>query len=373
MDPITIIVWLWLSWGVTSMLVRGERAAAADAAVGDPEPDTPAPPPAPPAPESAPAGDSRTFRQRVADRVRGWVGQADANADGTRTTDWGNPGWWLRVLLAAAWTPVRDIRDGGSYVRAKVRGDDDNVQDPGGGNPTPPPSGGGEDHDARRTGGQHTPPGAGAYGDESDPPDIEVEVTGTRPNTPPTAQLDRPAAALTAAAEPTPEPASTMTVEEVRTDERTDQMAAGQYVAIPGSSGLAARQGGVAATPGNGDTHEDAKDFAKKIVTAMEMTTDPCSRAEQMLEVSLKAAWAAIDRLQDAGISGPVLERWCEAVVDFGVARQTAATLVQQVEAARTSSGAASRLQAKVGDKVQTAVEAAGKSAANHTSYYGKK
>ncbi|MFD0480912.1 hypothetical protein ACFQ0B_81855 [Nonomuraea thailandensis] len=109
MEPISVIIWLWLSWGVTSMLLdKGEAAQESDdkaAGTGGDEQD-----------------NTEAVRRNLRERL-------DANTEDARQTDWGNPGWWLRALLGAAWKPVTDVRRGGQWVRDRFDRDDDTSGD----------------------------------------------------------------------------------------------------------------------------------------------------------------------------------------------------------------------------------------------------
>lgn len=209
------------------------------------------------------------------------------------------------------------------------------------------------DHDHRR--------------DDADPPDITVEqVPRYGPRHP---ELDRPIRALDPPGEPGtpavpiapegPPPANNTP------DGRTEIEMGGRSVALPGS-------GGVAPLTGNGDSHDDAVDLARKIVRAMAMTQDPVDSAVQMVKVTLEACWAHLDRLRDAGIGGSVLDGWMEAVMAYEAVYTTAKTLQAQQAEAQAAAAQAKRRQASHGDRVQEAVTANPSSTANHTSYYGK-
>jgi len=199
-------------------------------------------------------------------------------------------------------------------------------------------------------------------------------------------ELDRPIRALDPPGAPEqPEPVEVLPARDIEIDvvrtttaaprEGIEPAMAGGHVAIPGTGNAVAQgaQGGVAQVTGNGDSHDDAKDLARKIVRAMEMTQDPVAQAEAMIRVSLQHAWGHVERLQAAGIGGSVLEGWCQAVVAYGLVHQTAKVMVTQLAEARDAAAQASRRQAVHGDRVQDAVEANPKSTANHTSYYGKR
>lgn len=141
-----------------------------------------------------------------------------------------------------------------------------------------------------------------------------------------------------------------------------------KYVAIPSSGGVQPTSTGTLAAAG--DTHADGKEHARKIVAAITMTGDPVEQAAQMLAASEKAAWEAVDRLQEAGIGGVVLEAWCEAVMAFGIAAKTARELVAQLQEAQDAAAEAARRQAATGDQVADAVAAADRSVARSTAYY---
>lgn len=213
-------------------------------------------------------------------------------------------------------------------------------------------------------------------------PDFEVEeVPRYGPRDP---ELDRPIRALTpggATEEPRPaEPAAEgCDVAVIRTTQdashgRTEITMAGGSVAIPGVGGGVARSGtgGVAAVTGNGDSHDDAKELARKIVKAMGMTQDPVSAAVQMIKVTLNACWSHVDNLKDAGIGGSVLDGWIEAVMAYEIVNGTAKVLQDQLDDAKAAAATARRRQANHGDNVQDAVMANPKSTANSTGYYGK-
>lgn len=395
MEPMTFIIWMWLTWGAARLFFPGDTSPEADTALVDAEGDE--------------QPDSPGFWKRVT-----------SGGDNARNTEWGNPGWWAGALLGAALAPLRDIRKGAAWANRKRKGADpaptdlvpaatsdqpearDSDGEPETGKrdqPCPETTPGSEDGDKPH---QDPRPNEEPAADRPEPYDIEVEVIRAQPNTPPTPELNRPPRSLTAGdpdqADP-PKPddfevevtrtqPNTPTTPELGqtprslaagdpdparadTPEGTDM--AGNYVAVPGSSGVARNAGGGLLATG-GATHDDAKDFARKIVAAMDMTADPVEQAAAMLAISLKAAWAAVEGLEAVGIRGPVQEGWCEAVVEFEVALQTAKVLVQQVTDARLAAAAAGRLQARTGDTIQDAIIAAagGKSAARDTSYYGK-
>ncbi|WP_055477548.1 hypothetical protein [Sphaerimonospora mesophila] len=247
--------------------------------------------------------------------------------------------------------------------------------------------------------GQDGTPGWAPRGDEDF--EIEVEVIGTRPNTPPPPALGRPIPALAAPESDTPtvpqpgppqtggpvfpppivpsEVAAASAVAvlartgESTVEERTE-IDMGQNLAIPGTSSgttpSTTRPGGGLAPAGG--THTDAMAFSRKIEQAVNITGDTIARAEAQITASLKAAWAAVDGLAQVGISGQVMDRWAGAVISLEETRRAASQLKQQVEAAKEAVTAAKRTQGKTGDAIQQAVTSAGKSAANSTRYYGK-
>ncbi|MFD0480913.1 hypothetical protein ACFQ0B_81860 [Nonomuraea thailandensis] len=140
-----------------------------------------------------------------------------------------------------------------------------------------------------------------------------------------------------------------------------------KYVAIPGANAPKTSM------DVGGNTHDDAVDLSKKIVRAVDMTADPAEQAELMIRASLKASWNALDALAAAGIGGPVLNKWADAVIALETASQTAAQLRKDIAAANNVAAAAMNVQRKTGDNIQAAVQAAGKSAAESTRYYGKR
>lgn len=373
MDPITFAVWIWLTWGVGRMFLR-DHPHSTPAPAGPPEQE--------PARGADDAQARLTLRERAAERVRRFVDAADTVADEARRTDWGNAGWWLRALLAAAWMPLRDVRYGARWAKAKVddrrrrpddtSGDaetdtpdlDDEAAQPDDDQPSGREQGDSEGRGRReeRRRQQTSQPRDPDEGDL----EYEVEVIGTTPNTPRPGQLPPPIRQLEAADDATPD-------QPEQSDTTEGEQMAGQYVAIPGATSPATRGGfSPATTTGNGDTHGDAKEFARQIVQAMERTADPVDQAAEMLRVCVLAAWEKVDRLQAAGVGGVVLEEWGDAVILFEAAKQTSRALVQQVTEARDAAAKARSRQVAVGDRIEDVVTAAGKSAANHTSYYGK-
>lgn len=464
MEPISIIIWLWLSWGVTSMLLTKDStddAPASKAAESDA------------AGESGADSSEESVRRSLRERL-------DANAAAARKTDWGNPGWWLRALAGAAWSPVKDLTRAGRWARGAGGRHDDQNDDQDVPDVDAPESGGGEDRreDDRREGddrrdedesadeeadpdprGDSDPdadePGGGederpdsergerrdsdddededtSYWrrwrrgrrhhrtDDDDPDprqgeeaeDYEVEVVGTRPAHEPAA-LRPPVPALTAPAATEPSapagPAPRPEVPGPRTEnspvppwrepvrpaapqaelppypagsaldiaspgatrvgepqmEGTEDVA--KYVAIPGANAPKTSM------DVGGNTHDDAVDLSRKIVKAVDMTADPAEQAELMIRASLKASWNALDALAAAGIGGRVLNNWADAIIALETASQTAAQLRRDVEAANNAAATAMNIQRKTGDNIQAAVQAAGKSAAESTRYYGKR
>lgn len=444
MDPITVIVWLWLSWGATRMLLAKNGADdSADAQdSGDSGSDD--------AQESA----GRSLRERLGS-VRE---RLDANTMAARETNWGNAGWWLRALLGAAWTPVSDMRRAGRWARtASDRRDergrnrddrderggddhddrderdreerdrddhddhDDRDHDERGGDDR-------DDHDDRddrdrdergdderdrddhdeRGGDDHDDRdrGRGRGGDERrQGEDYKVEVVGTRPTHEPSA-LGPPIPALTAPSSSVLRPkvakpaAATVPVSAAPWQEPLRPAAvqvelpphpAGSAVAIasPGATRVGELQQEGAedvakyvAIPGasapktsmdvGGNTHDDAVDLSKKIVRAVDMTADPAEQAHLMIKASLKASWNALDALAAAGISGKVVDNWASAIIALETAAGTAAQLCRDIDVANNAAAIAMNIQRKTGDNVQAAVQAAGKSVADSTRYYGK-
>lgn len=361
MEPITVLLWLWLTWGTVRMMTGAHRTAPAAEPVQGKKP-RPAP-----APEEAPRP--------------GWARRADdAAARAAHATDWANPGWWVRAALAAAWTPIADLRAARRARQARDHqgaGDDtpetadapEAPKAPTGESPRPGGGEHGQDSEPpRRERHRRTQPGGQEPGGRQEQPrdgrrdappwwrrqeqnDYRVDVEVIRPTA-----LDRPAPALIAATEPAdpPPPAP----------EGADMS---KYVAIPGVT-----------TPTTsievgGNTHDDAVQLSKKIVTAVKMSVDPATEAELMIRASLAAAWNAVDALAAAGISGPVIDRWANAVIAFDQAHKTAAKLATELNAAHDAAVAAEGLQRRLGDDVQAAIQAAGASAADSTGYYGKR
>jgi hypothetical protein len=219
--------------------------------------------------------------------------------------------------------------------------------------PGPPPKPDDEPdrpRDDRRTG--DVPPRRPPWSSE-EPPEVVVEVVGTRPTNPPPQSITPPPRALTG---PTP----------AAPGEPEEPPVTGKYVAVPGTT-----LNRPATLPGGGDnTHDDAKDFAQRIVTAITMTGETVGEAAQMLDASITAAWDAVDRLHDAGVAGPVLHEWGEAVYGFEAARTAMQSLLTQLGDAADAARTALAKQTRVGDELQTAIQAAGRSAATRTDYY---
>lgn len=408
MEPITFLLWMWLTWGTVRMMTGARDSAPAAAQAAKPARSVK------PAKGSAPA--------EAVTPPAGWAGRADAAARAARTTDWGNPGWWLRAALASAWTPLSDLRKGRRWAwdkyqerrrgqdtpdtpevpevpgvpeteKAPAGGDAQREQDPG---PQQREERREETGDQRRRPDDHGDPG-GRPGQERRRDDgrdeqpwwrrhqqgedyeVDVEVVRPRPAADPAA-LGRPAPALTASAPTTPAwPEGPVTEPPhppgpaIRTApdatgigqlEGTSEMS--KYVAIPGMNAPAT------SIEVGGNTHDDAVQLSKKIVTAVKMSVDPATEAELMIRASLAAAWNAVDALAAAGISGPVIDKWANAVIAFDQAHKTAARLAAELNDAHDAAVSAERLQARLGGEIQAAVQAAGKSAANSTGYYGK-
>ncbi|MFC3981403.1 hypothetical protein [Streptosporangium jomthongense] len=413
MEPITFILWMWVTWGTVRMMT-GKNPSSESAS-----------------PETAPAADT----PRV-----GWAQRADEAAARARTTDWGNPGWWLRAGLAAAWTPVSDLRKARAWYKDRRTGDETEPEieapEPNDQEAAPEPAEARRTEDAEppkaetadaphppqdspeptkstqdenegdasgRTGGARSAAGEriggrpddGAHqGDTSQEPwwrryqrpdeyEVEVEVVPSHPADP--AALAKPIPALTApaptapaqGAAPVAEPPSYSAGPAVRTV--PDATGIGQiegtptemskYVAIPGMNAPAP----TTSVEVGGNTHDDAVELSKKIVKAVNMTTTPVAEAEAMIRASLAAAWNAVDALAAAGVGGAVIDRWAEAVIAFDTAHKTAKKLKQEVDDAHEAAKKAERLQSRLGNEIQAAVQAAGKSAANFTGYYGKR
>lgn len=412
MEPITFLLWMWLTWGTVRMFGAARTSST-------PAKDTKATA-ARPARTSATIGatpDAATPR-------RGWVRRADEAAASTaRTTDWGNAGWWLRAALAAAWTPVADLRKArkwgwDKYQDRKERrrqGDEPEVDQPKADEPkadepeiNEPKTD--ERHDDQpeidapkadepdlkdepevdeRQGDE---PKAGERQDDEpwwrpyqrqadDGGDYQVEVEVVRPRTFGEAPaLERPRPSLTVGVgagtdagerpfqtPPGPSGPVVQVVDAVRVGELEEGADMSKYVAIPGASSAP-----TTSVETGGNTHDDAVHLAKQIVKAVKMTTDPATEAEAMIRASLRAAWAAVDQLAAAGISGQVVDKWANTVIAFDAAHKTAARLAVELNAAHDAAVDAERLQRRLGDRIQAAVEAAGKSAANSTRYYGK-
>lgn len=421
MEPITFILWMWVTWGTVRMMTGKSPSSESASSETAPAPDTP-----------------RT----------GWAQRADEAAARARATDWGNPGWWLRAALAAAWTPVSDLRKARTWYKGRRTGDEaepepaeapepngqeapelseagrpedaeaepapeaeaaDAPRKPQGREQPKPPQDEGEDDAPGRPGGARSaagdragerPDGHGPHqGDASGEPwwrryqrdsDYEVDIEVTRPQTPPPhpAALERPALALTAPTEPSapqraePDPAAGLPPPylagpAVRTAPDTTgigqiegtQTEMSKYVAIPGMNTPAPKT----SIEVGGNTHDDAVTLSKKIVKAVKMSVDPATEAELMIRASLAAAWNAIDALAAAGVGGAVIDRWAEAVIAFDAAHKTAKQLAKELNDAHEQAQKAERLQSRLGGEIQAAVQAAGKSAANSTGYYGKR
>src|SRR5690242_18115263 len=99
---------MWLTWGTVRMFTGAKDEATALA------PSSPARTGRARAATPAATGGKKAER---AEQPVGWAQRADAAARAARTTDWGNPGWWLRAALAAAWTPVADLRKGRKWYQ----------------------------------------------------------------------------------------------------------------------------------------------------------------------------------------------------------------------------------------------------------------
>jgi hypothetical protein len=463
MDPITVIVWLWLSWGATRMLLA--KNSADEPSTGD-------------SADAQDSGDSDSDdpQESAGRSLREWLGSVrerlDANAMAARETNWGNAGWWLRALLGAAWTPVSDLRRAGRWARTSSdrrdergrdrddrderdrdeRGDDERDERSGddrddrderddrddqdkrdersGDDRDDRDERGGDDHDDHndrderdrdeRSGDDHDDHderderderdrGRGGDGwgrnDRRQGEDYEVEVVGTRPTHEPSA-LGPPIPALTAPSPPAPRPevpkptAATVPVSAAPWQEPLRPAAAqvelpphpagsavavaspgairvgelqqegtedvAKYVAIPGASAPKTSM------DVGGNTHDDAVDLSKKIVRAVDMTADPAEQAHLMIKASLKASWNALDALAAAGISGKVVDNWASAIIALETAAGTAEQLRRDIDVANNAAAIAMNVQRKTGDNVQAAVQAAGKSVADSTRYYGK-
>ncbi|GIH22529.1 hypothetical protein Aph01nite_08390 [Acrocarpospora phusangensis] len=201
--------------------------------------------------------------------------------------------------------------------------------------------------------------------------DIEVEVVGTRPTTPGPTALDRPIHILTARPEHAADVPAAGTLPHPGEDSPDERIPMGQHIAIPGATAPAARIVGALAS--TGDTHQDAMAFSRKIEQAVDMTADTITRAEAQIVVSLRAAWVAVDALANAGISGPVMDNWANAVLALEAARGTAAQLVRDAAEANAAVATAKRTQGRMGDPIHDAVAAAGNSVASSTRYYGNR
>ncbi|MDP9850324.1 hypothetical protein [Streptosporangium lutulentum] len=419
MEPITFLLWIWLTWGTVRMFTGPKDGTQAQSTFKRAT-----------APTAAKAVKAAA---PVAGRA-GWAQRADAAARAARTTDWGNPGWWLRAALAAAWSPVTDLRKGrewawDKYQDRKDRKDrkdrrqdapegeipevddqrqdredrrDEETEDRRQDDPELPEipaipeveasddqcedsEDRREDSEDRRQGEQPEPgcngePWWRRYQQAANGYEVDVEVVRPRP-----AELGWPTRSLTAPATdapgtpvrpamasielpPHPSGAAEQIADAVRIGELEGTNTMSKYVAIPGASTTAPRT----STELGGNTHDDAVDLAKKIVKAVKMTSDPAAEAEAMIRASLAAAWNAVDALAAAGISGAVVDRWANTVIAFDGAAKTAQKLVREVNEAHEAAVDAERLQASLGDEIQRAVQAAGRSAANSTGYYGK-
>jgi hypothetical protein len=390
MEPITFLLWMWLTWGSFRLFTAKApesstpESSTTDSAprVGSARADTPADPATRPG-----------MWERLAGRARDWIQRADTGTRNARRAEWGNPSWWARAALAAAWAPLADLRKGRRWAWDKFQGRQEREGDQSGerqGHHDPKVAQREDtgyrrqDHDpkagqGRRERGQSGEPRWRRYQRDTDY-EVEVEVVRPQPSAGPR-ELGRPVPSLTAP-EPAPaagraEPAvDTMarpggSVIQIAPDaasvgepERTNEMA--KYVAIPGATTPVPQT----STELAGNTHDDAKELAKKIVKAVKMTTDPVELAEQMIRLSLQAAWNSVDALAAVGVGGKVVDNWAEAIICFDAALPTAKLLVSQVENAKNAVETAERLQSRLGDDIQDAVRRAGKSTAKSTGYY---
>ncbi len=389
MDPITFILWMYLSWGITRMFFRGDSDAA---------PEEPAPAEAGPRP--TPAADETAARRSLWERIRDSLdGHAD---DVRRERDWSNLGWWLKGLLGAAWTPIRDVRQAKKWTddkreerrrreeEADGEGDRPETEDRSDDQP--------EDEEGRRwqdrrdedepdvehdrdEGDEEQPRRRRRrwwHRDEPEPEPLDIEVEEVPRYGPRDPELERPIRALEPPSEPAPEVVVTVVPEPEPAPEARPALA--QVIPMsriertpPVSTGtIATTQGGQVAAVGDLPSHSMAMTAANAIVQANAVCVDHMAATIAILTREIQVVAAKIDSLQANGITGSVLAKWADVMAQLQVARNTARQAQAQIAEAHGLSAAARTHQAVVGNPIQEAVVAAGEpNSANATRYYG--
>ncbi|MEV8634328.1 hypothetical protein AB0395_22000 [Streptosporangium sp. NPDC051023] len=149
-----------------------------------------------------------------------------------------------------------------------------------------------------------------------------------------------------------------------------DDMAA-KYSLVPGVNAPARTAGGGLAHGGATGSHEDDKDYNRKVFRNADDGAAVASGAAQGFSRLAAAAGNAYDRMVEAGIGGPVAAEWGEVVGLMAEANLLAHALEAKADEAAKAAQAAFRRQVRVGDNVQDAVTAARGSVARDTRYYG--
>ncbi|WP_329430936.1 hypothetical protein OG339_48145 (plasmid) [Streptosporangium sp. NBC_01495] len=339
-----------------------------------------------------------------------------------RITDWGNLGWWGRAILAAAWTPVIDLRKGRKWGwdkyqdrKERRRQDEREADERQDGEPQSDqpeidePKGDGRQEESEaeqdrqdkpevqepktdeRQG--HRPkadePEHGRERQGEEPPEepwwrrrqryarsgsdyeVEIEVVRPRPaDEVPALERRQPSQAPDTSSEQPLTPSSpsgpvVQVVDAIGVDEFEGTTDMTRYVAIPGAS-TASRT----LAEADGNSHDLAVALAKQIVKTAEEAVTTATDAKETTFTLLEAMWHTLDGMDAARISGPVFAKSAEAAIAFEKAYKTALQFLEEVKEAEEAAQAAERLQSRVGNAIQAPIQAGGKSVARYTRYY---